>query len=82
MQRAPAVMSRWKFPSSNLNGVAQGSSFGIRRFVILLLGGDKTGDDRWYETDVPVADRLFEQHLRQFDVGIGVPPPLHAEPKH
>jgi hypothetical protein len=25
--------------------------------------GDKTGDDRWYETNVPVADRLFERHL-------------------
>jgi len=30
---------------------------------MLLMGGDKTGDDRWYETFVPVADRLYEQHL-------------------
>jgi hypothetical protein len=28
-----------------------------------LIGGDKTGDDRWYEKFVPTADRLFERHL-------------------
>lgn len=33
------------------------------RTAILLLGGDKTGDDRWYEKFVPVADRLYDQHL-------------------
>jgi hypothetical protein len=27
------------------------------------LGGDKTGDDRWYQKAVPVADRLYDQHL-------------------
>jgi len=32
---------------------------------ILLIGGDKTGDDRWYETNVPVADRLYDEHLEQ-----------------
>jgi hypothetical protein len=30
-----------------------------------LIGGDKTGDDRWYEKFVPLADRLFERHLRE-----------------
>jgi hypothetical protein len=33
------------------------------RSAILLIGGEKTGDDRWYEKFVPAADRLFEQHL-------------------
>ena len=33
------------------------------RTAILLLGGDKTGDDRWYEKLVPMADRLYDQHL-------------------
>jgi predicted XRE-type DNA-binding protein len=28
-----------------------------------LIGGEKTGDNRWYEKFVPVADRLFERHL-------------------
>jgi hypothetical protein len=34
-----------------------------RRCAILLIGGDKTGNDRWYEEFVPVADRLYDQHL-------------------
>jgi hypothetical protein len=29
----------------------------------LLIGGDRTGDDRWYEIFVPAADRLFDEHL-------------------
>jgi hypothetical protein len=33
--------------------------------AILLIGGDKTGDNRWYEVHVPVADQLYEQHLKQ-----------------
>lgn len=39
-------------------------AFDPRRTAILLVAGDKTGDDRWYETNVPIADRLFEEHLR------------------
>ena len=39
-------------------------AFDPRRTVILLIGGDKTGNDRWYEEFVPVADRLYEGHLR------------------
>lgn len=38
-------------------------AFDPRRAAILLLGGDKTGNDRWYEEYVPVADRIFENHL-------------------
>ena len=40
-------------------------AFNPRRTAILLLGGDKAGDDRWYETFVPMADQLFEEHLRE-----------------
>jgi len=40
-------------------------AFDSRRTGILLLGGDKTGNDRWYEEQVPVADRLYDEHLRQ-----------------
>ena len=39
-------------------------AFDPRRVALLLIAGDKTGDGRWYETNVPVADRLFERHLR------------------
>jgi hypothetical protein len=40
-------------------------AFDPRRVAILLLGGDKTGDDRWYDKMVPKADALYEQHLRE-----------------
>ena len=39
-------------------------AFDPRRCAILLIGGDKTGDDRWYAKYVPIADRLFDEHLR------------------
>lgn len=38
-------------------------AFDPRRVAILLLGGDKTGDDRWYRTFVPLADRLYDEHI-------------------
>ncbi len=35
-----------------------------RRQVILLLGGDKSGDwDTWYEWAVPATDDLFDRYL-------------------
>jgi hypothetical protein len=33
------------------------------RNAVLLIGGDKTGDDRFYETFVPIADALYDEHL-------------------
>jgi len=42
-------------------------AFDPRRSAILLLGGDKTGNDRWYEEQVPVADRLYDEYLRQLE---------------
>lgn len=38
-------------------------AFDPRRAAILLIGGDKTGNDRWYEEYVPLADRLYDEHL-------------------
>ena len=40
-------------------------AFDPRRTAILLLGGDKTGDDRWYQKFVPWADQLYDQHLAE-----------------
>ena len=40
-------------------------AFDPRRAAILLLGGNKTGADRWYESHVPHADRLYAEHLEQ-----------------
>lgn len=42
-------------------------AFDPRRVGILLIGGDKTGDDRWYDRLVPLADRLYDEHLRTLD---------------
>jgi hypothetical protein len=38
-------------------------AFDPSRMALLLIGGDKTGNDRWYETNVPVADKLWDTHL-------------------
>jgi hypothetical protein len=38
-------------------------AFDPRRSAVLLIGGDKSGGDRWYETHVPIADRLYDRHL-------------------
>lgn len=38
-------------------------AFDPQRNAVLLIGGDKTGNDRWYETFVPLADRLYQRHL-------------------
>ncbi|MGH9801419.1 MAG: type II toxin-antitoxin system RelE/ParE family toxin [Blastocatellia bacterium] len=38
-------------------------AFDPRRAAILLLGGNKVGDDRWYERFVPLADKLYDEHL-------------------
>jgi len=40
-------------------------AFDPRRTAIILLGGDKTGDDRWYEVNIPRADRLYDIHLEK-----------------
>jgi hypothetical protein len=43
--------------------------FDPRRAALLLLGGDKTGDDRWYEKCVPLAERLYLSHLDTLKLG-------------
>lgn len=40
-------------------------AFDPRRCAILLIGGDKTGNDRWYEEHIPEADRLYDEHLEE-----------------
>jgi hypothetical protein len=40
-------------------------AFDPRRSAILLIGADKTGDDRWYDMTIPIADRLYDEHLEQ-----------------
>jgi hypothetical protein len=38
-------------------------AFDPRRCAILLIGGDKTGNDHWYQEYVPIADGLYDEHL-------------------
>ena len=38
-------------------------AFDPRRSAILLIGGDKSGNDRFYKQYVPLADKLYDEHL-------------------
>jgi hypothetical protein len=49
-------------------------AFDPRRIAILLIGGDKTGDTRWYSRMIPIADDLYDQHLREIA--------MECNPKH
>jgi len=40
-------------------------AFDPKRSVILLIGGDKTGNDRFYERLILIADKLYEEHLEE-----------------
>ena len=39
-------------------------AFDPRRVGILLIGGNKTGDDRWYKKNISIADKLYDKHLK------------------
>jgi hypothetical protein len=40
-------------------------AFDPRRTAILLIGGDKTGDKRFYQTMIPLADGLLDRYLEE-----------------
>jgi len=40
-------------------------AFDPKRMAILLIGGDKTGKNDWYEINVPIADRLYDTHIEE-----------------
>ena len=42
-------------------------AFDPRRTGVLLIGGDKTGNPRWYEEFVPKAEAIYAQHLREIE---------------
>ena len=46
-------------------------AFDPRRVAILLIGGDKTGRDDFYERLIPVADRLYDEHLAELAAEAG-----------
>ena len=40
-------------------------AFDPRRTAILLIVGDKTGDDRFYDVMVPIADKIYDIYLKE-----------------
>jgi|SRR5579863_3728794 len=45
-------------------------AFDPRQRAVVLAAGDKTGDWRgWYERNIPIADRLYDRHLRSIGGG-------------
>lgn len=42
-------------------------AFDPRRTAILLIGADKTGNDRFYQEYVPIADRLYDLYLEEIN---------------
>jgi hypothetical protein len=40
-------------------------AFDPKRHAILLIGGDKGGNARWYEEFVPKADDIYDGHLAE-----------------
>lgn len=41
------------------------SAFDPEQAAILLLGGNKEGDKRWYNKSIPFADERFRRHLNR-----------------
>jgi hypothetical protein len=52
-------------------GVALGFPYSVfyafdpQRQAVLLIGGDKTGHDRFYEEMIPAAERIWAEYLRE-----------------
>jgi hypothetical protein len=41
-------------------------AFDPRRRAVVLVGGDKTNDWKgWYERNIPLTDKLYDNHLRK-----------------
>jgi len=44
-------------------------AFDPARCAYLLIGGDKTGDSRWYDRMIPKADAIYAGHLKEMASG-------------
>ena len=42
-------------------------AFDPKRQAVLLIGGDKTGDDRFYDRMVPRAEKIWDTYLDELD---------------
>ena len=43
-------------------------AFDPRRVALLLIGGGKSGKNRWYETMIPLVDKLYSRHLKALEL--------------
>lgn len=41
--------------------------FDPKRQAILLVGGNKRGDKRWYEENIPIAEERYKRHLEELE---------------
>ena len=56
-------------------------AFDPRRHAILLVAGDKTGDWKgWYRRNIPVADWMYDEHLRDIGGNGECRGPSHGRP--
>lgn len=44
-------------------------AFDPKRQAVLLLGGNKSRDKRWYEKNIPIAERRFREYLEETQGG-------------
>ncbi len=42
-------------------------AFDPKREALLLIGGNKAGDKRWYKRMIPSAETIFEHHLKTLE---------------
>src|ERR1700730_10010881 len=40
-------------------------AFDPARQAVLLIGGDKTGDERFYDRMIPIAERIWNEYLEE-----------------
>jgi hypothetical protein len=40
-------------------------AFDPKQQAVIILGGNKQGDKRWYDTNIPSAEKLFKDHLER-----------------
>lgn len=42
-------------------------AFDPRRTALLLIGSNKTSEKQWYDKFIPIADKLYTEHLRSLE---------------
>ena len=43
-------------------------AFDPMRCAILLIGGNKSGNKRWYNKHISIADKLYKEHLEELEM--------------